>query len=144
MPIFVEIGSVVLEKIIKSRQYILIAFFPLKQTWIPFTEGCVLSSLVEFGLVLLEEKVWKSRQCIFIISHIFQLKKCGPSNSFENLFFYVENGVSIYTGNCLQANKCLLNEDSVFIVNVGQLIFIAFQTKKLLKTRFFFGGGGSR
>ena len=61
---FVEIGLVVLEKkIFKFRKYILLFhnYLPLEkgcdpsfeQTWIPFTQGCFVPSLVEIGPVVL-------------------------------------------------------------------------------------------
>ena len=39
-----------------------------EQTWIPFTRGCIVPSLVEIDPVVLEEKIFKFRQCIFAIS----------------------------------------------------------------------------
>ena len=34
----------------------------------PFTQGCFVPNLVEIGLVVLEKKIFKFRQCIFAIS----------------------------------------------------------------------------
>ena len=39
-----------------------------EQTWISFTQGCFVQSLVEIGPVVLEEKIFKFHQCIFTIS----------------------------------------------------------------------------
>ena len=39
-----------------------------EETWIPFTQGCFVPSLVEIGSVVLEKKILKFRQCIFTIS----------------------------------------------------------------------------
>ena len=39
-----------------------------EQTWIPFTQGYFVPSLVEIGSVVLEKKIFKFCQCIFTIS----------------------------------------------------------------------------
>ena len=39
-----------------------------EQTWIPFTQGCFVPSLVEIGSVVLEKKIFKFRQSFFAIS----------------------------------------------------------------------------
>ena len=68
MPSLVEIGPVVLEeKIFKYFQYNFTCslLFPLgkgrgpsfQQTWIPFTQGCFVPSLVDIGPVVLEKKL---------------------------------------------------------------------------------------
>ena len=50
-----------------------------EQTWISFTQGCFVPSLVEIGRAVLEEKNFKFRQCIFVISWLSSLGKgCGP------------------------------------------------------------------
>ena len=71
VPSLVEIGPVVLEKIFKSCQFIFIIsqIYPLleglgpsfEKTWIPFTQGYFVPSLVEIGPVVLEKKMkmWK-------------------------------------------------------------------------------------
>ena len=71
VPSLVEIGPVVLEKIFKSCQFIFIIsqLYPLleglgpsfEKTWIPFTQGYFVPSLVEIGPVVLEKKMtmWK-------------------------------------------------------------------------------------
>ena len=72
MPSLIEIGPVVLEKkIFKFRQcnFPVPQLSPLgkgrgpsfEQTWIPFTQGCFVPSLVEIGPVVLEKKMkmWK-------------------------------------------------------------------------------------
>ena len=64
----------------------------VNKNYIPFTEGCVLSSLVELGSVVLEEKDWKSRQCIFIISLIFPLKSVAPQIHCNISFFMLKTG----------------------------------------------------
>ena len=38
------------------------------QTWIPFTQGCFMLSLIEIGPGVLEKKIFKFCQCIFAIS----------------------------------------------------------------------------
>ena len=74
----VSIGSIILEEnIFKCRQCILaISLSSLfgkgqdlsfEDTWIPFAQGCFLSSLVEIGLMLLEKKILHIRH-IFGIS----------------------------------------------------------------------------
>ena len=39
-----------------------------EQTWIPFSQGCFETSLVEIGLAVIEKKIFKLRQYIFAIS----------------------------------------------------------------------------
>ena len=39
-----------------------------KHTWIPFTQGCNVPSLIEIIPVVLGKKIFKFRQCIFAIS----------------------------------------------------------------------------
>ena len=53
-----------------------------EQTWIPFTQGCFVTSLVEIGSVVLEKKIFKFWQCIFAISQLSPLGK-GQGPSFE-------------------------------------------------------------
>ena len=43
----------------------------VEQTWVPFTKGCFVSSLVEIGLEVLEKKIIKFCQCIFSILNLF-------------------------------------------------------------------------
>ena len=38
-----------------------------ERTWIPFTQGCFVLSLVEIGPLVLEKKILKFRQCIFAV-----------------------------------------------------------------------------
>ena len=40
----------------------------LEYSWISFTKECFVWSLVEIGSVVLENKIFKVRQCIFAIS----------------------------------------------------------------------------
>ena len=47
----------------------------LKQTRIPFSQGCFVPSLIEIGPVVLEKKIFKFRQCIFAISWLSPLEK---------------------------------------------------------------------
>ena len=56
-----------------------------QQTWILFTQGCFVPSLVEIGQVVLE-RIFKFRQCIFAISQLSPLVKGRvPSlNKFES------------------------------------------------------------
>ena len=45
----------------------------LEQTWIPYTQGCIVSSMVKIGPVVLEKKSFEIRQCIFsILEKIFK------------------------------------------------------------------------
>ena len=49
-----------------------------EETWIPFTQRCILPSLVEIGSVVLEN-VFKFHQCIFLYFVIISLlKNVGP------------------------------------------------------------------
>ena len=70
MPSLVELGPVILEKKIFKRSrfiFIISQSSPLwkgrgpsfEQTWIPFTQGCSVPSLVEIGPVVLEKKIFK-------------------------------------------------------------------------------------
>ena len=54
--------------------YIFVIISPLKKTWlfiwtnlIPFTQGEFAPSLIEFGLLVLEKKIFKNFQCIFTL-----------------------------------------------------------------------------
>ena len=84
----VEIGSVVLEKkIFKFCQCIfaILLLSPLRkgrgpsfeQTWIPFTQGCFVSSLVEIDPVVLEKKIFKFLYFRYFVI-IFPWKRAGP------------------------------------------------------------------
>ena len=53
-----------------------------EQTWIPITQGCFVPSLDEIGPVVLENTIFKVRQCLFAISLLFSLGK-GRGPSFE-------------------------------------------------------------
>ena len=78
LPSLVEIGSVVLQKIFFN--YFNVFYYsqlsPLgrgqnpsfEQNWIPVTQECFVSSLVEIGVVVLEKKSFYFFQCIFAIS----------------------------------------------------------------------------
>mgnify|MGYP003686116863 CR=1 FL=1 len=79
VPSLVEISLVVQErKIFKFCQCIFCYFviispwkragLSFEQNWIPFTQGCLVPSLVENSLVVQEKKVFNFRQCIFAIS----------------------------------------------------------------------------
>ena len=54
------------------------------QTWIPFTQGCIVQNLVEIGTVVFEKKIFKCHQCIFAISQSSPLGK-WRGTSFEQL-----------------------------------------------------------
>jgi hypothetical protein len=41
---------------------------PIEQTWILFNQGQIAPSLIEFGLLVLEKKIFKNFQCIFTLS----------------------------------------------------------------------------
>ena len=50
-----------------------------EQTWIPFTKGCFVPSLVEIGSVVLEKKIFNFFQWIFAISYNYlPLESSGP------------------------------------------------------------------
>ena len=50
-----------------------------EQAWIPFTQGCLVSRLVEIDSVVLEKKIFKFIQCIFPICVIISpWKRAGP------------------------------------------------------------------
>ena len=50
------------------------------KTWIPFTQECFVTSLVESGPVVMEEDFLKFRQFIYALSYLSpRLKVCGPS-----------------------------------------------------------------
>ena len=53
------------KNIINFMQFIGSSF---EETWIPFTQGCFVPSLVEIGSVVLEKKFFEFCQCIFTIS----------------------------------------------------------------------------
>ena len=57
--------------------------FIWKINWIPFTQGCFVSSLVEIGLVIFEKKIF-FRQCIFVVSWLYFLGKWHDP-SFEQI-----------------------------------------------------------
>ena len=69
VPSFVEIGSVVLEKIFRQCNFAISLLSPLEkgrgisfeQTWFPFTQASYKPILVEIGTVVLEmkKKIWK-------------------------------------------------------------------------------------
>ena len=47
-----------------------------EETWIPFTQGCIVPTLVEFGPVILEKITFPiKQQCIFAISYLSPLRK---------------------------------------------------------------------
>ena len=102
----VEIGPVILEKILKFRQCIftISSSSPLRkgrgpifeQTWIPFTQECIVPSLVEIGQVVLENKILKFRQRIFTISLLSLLgKESGPS--FKQAWILVTQGSFVHS-----------------------------------------------
>ena len=59
-----------------------------EQTWILFTQGCFVPSLVEIGSVVLEKKILKFCQCIFAISQLSPLGK-GRGPSFEQTWILI-------------------------------------------------------
>ena len=78
VPSLVEIGPVVLEKkffLILSMYFRYFFISPLgkgwgpsfEQTWILFTQGCNVLSLIEIGRVVLKKQIFKFCQCIFAI-----------------------------------------------------------------------------
>ena len=56
--------------------------FSFEETWILFTQGCFMPSLVEIGSVVLEKKIFKSCQYIIINSQLSPLWE-GRGPSFE-------------------------------------------------------------
>ena len=102
VPSLVEIGSVVLEKkIFEFCQCIFtISLLPplgegwgpsFKQTWIPFTQGYFVPSLVKIGPEILEKKIFKSCQFIFINSRLSPLWG-GRGPSFEQTWIPFTQG----------------------------------------------------
>ena len=63
----------------------------MKLTWIPFTQGCFVPSLVEIGSVVLEKKIFEFRQCIFAISLLSPLGE-GWGPSFEQTWICFTQG----------------------------------------------------
>ena len=68
--------------LIKRRKYPLFSLWKLKgycssfdQTWIPFTQGCFVPSLIEIVPVILEKKIFKFRQFILLFRSHLPLKK---------------------------------------------------------------------
>ena len=78
VPSLVEIGQVVLERKIFmfSSIYTILLLSPLgkrwgpsfEQSWIPFTWGCFVPSLIEIGPVVLDRKIFRIWRSIFTIS----------------------------------------------------------------------------
>ena len=58
-----------------------------EETWIPFTQGCFVPSLVEIGSVVLEKKIFKFCQCISAISLSSPLDKKGVTLHLNKLEF---------------------------------------------------------
>ena len=74
-------------------------------TWIPFTEGYIVPSLIEIGPVILEKKIFKLCQCIFSISLLPPLGKgCSPS---------LVKTLIIFTQKCFMSS--LIKIDSVIL-----------------------------
>ena len=48
--------------------------------WVPFIQGYSVPSLVEIGQVVLEKKIFKSRQCFSLCGYYLPLKKCMALN----------------------------------------------------------------
>ena len=48
-----------------------------EQTWIPFTQGCLLPSLIEISPAILQKKIFKFCQFFFAILLLFSLEKGG-------------------------------------------------------------------
>ena len=93
VPGLVEIGPVLLEKKILNFANVLLLFLnylPLQieqgssfeHTWIPFTKGCIVPSLVRIGPFVPEKKIFNFRQCIFDNSWLSSVGK-GQGPSFE-------------------------------------------------------------
>ena len=50
-----------------------------EQTWIPFTQRCIVAGLIDIGPVVLEKKIFKFRQCIFCYFVIISTwERAGP------------------------------------------------------------------
>ena len=62
-----------------------------EQTWIPFTQGYFVPSLVKIGPVVLEKKIFKSCQFIFINSQLSPLGK-GRGSLFEQTWIPYTQG----------------------------------------------------
>ena len=63
----------------------------LNKTWIPFTQGYFVPSLVESDSVVLEKKIFKSSQFIFINSQLSPLWE-GRGPSFEQTLIHFTQG----------------------------------------------------
>ena len=59
-----------------------LAFSLFEQSWIPFTQGWFVPSLIEFGPVVLEKKIFKNFQWFFTLLLLSPLGE-GQSPSFE-------------------------------------------------------------
>ena len=104
VPSLVEIGPVVLEKVLKFSQWIFLYFVIIsliisfnkfespstkntlyQQTWIPFTQGCFVPSLVEIGQVDLEKTIFKFLNVFSFFPYYLPLEKRGLHfNKFES------------------------------------------------------------
>ena len=116
----VEISPWLLEKIFEFRQYILAIseLSPLgkwcgplfRQTWIPYTQGCYVSSSVEFAKWFWKIRFLKFRQYIFAISPISPLRKeSGPS--FEQTWISFNRGYFVQS--LVEIDPVVLGDDNV-------------------------------
>ena len=69
-----------------------------EQTWIPFTQGCFVPTLVEIGPVVLEKKTFKYFQHIFTFSLLSSLGK-GRGTSFEQTWIPSNQGCFVPSWN---------------------------------------------
>ena len=88
VPSLVEIGPMVLKKKIFKMVNVFLLFpyyLPLgkgrgpsfEQSWIPFTQGFFVFSLVEIGSMVLEKKIFEFRQYILLFRTYLPLEKGG-------------------------------------------------------------------
>ena len=120
VPSLVEIGSVVLEK--KIFEFCKCIFTisllsPLgegwgpsfEQTWIPFTQGYVVPSLVKIGPVVLEKKIFNSCQFIFINSRLSPLWE-GRGPSFEQTWIPFTHGQGCFVPSLVETGPVVLEK----------------------------------
>ena len=88
-----------------------------EQTGMNFNQGCFMPSLVEICLVVLEEEIFKFRQCIFANLLLSPLGKwCGPSFPFTKEFFVpskVDIGSMVLEKKIFKFRQCII---AIFVI----------------------------
>ena len=98
-----------------------------KQSWIPFTEGCIVSNLVKIGPEVLDKNIFKCCQCNLAFLLLSPLKKmCGPS--------YEQNWIPFTQGcfvpSLVKIGPVILEKKIFNVVNVFLLFCYYFPTEK--------------